>query len=110
MDEPNVSPGPSEDGSGQRVLQRFGDVVDRIEARFGPNGILGLALIDASGFSGIEREYGYQALRDSMNNLGALASELVSDHLGIDDHTRSTDQGRITVGGSRLLAGGSIIL
>ena len=92
-----VSPGSSEDGSGQRALQRFGDLVDRIEARFGPNGILGLVLVDASGLSGIEREYGYQALRSSMNNLGSLASELASDHLAIDDLIVFGETGRAEI-------------
>ena len=53
MDEPQAPPHSVDSEPSKRALPRFGEAIGDIEMRFGPNGILGLVLIDASGFAKI---------------------------------------------------------
>ncbi len=97
MDEFQAPPHSVDSEPLNRALPRFGEAIGDIERRFGPDGILGLVLIDASGFAGIERSYGYQVLRSAMNNLGALVGEIVSGRLGINDMLVFGETGRAEI-------------
>jgi EAL domain-containing protein (putative c-di-GMP-specific phosphodiesterase class I) len=97
MDESQAPPHSVASEASKRALPRFGEAIGDIERRFGPDGILGLVLIDASGLAGIERSYGYRALRLAMNNLGALVGEIVGDRLSINDMLVFGETGRAEI-------------
>jgi EAL domain-containing protein (putative c-di-GMP-specific phosphodiesterase class I) len=75
-------------------LPGFGEAISRITAHFTLEGALGLLAIDASGLASIERQYGGEAHARAMNDLGALVSELLAEHLGINDLIVSGETGR----------------
>jgi len=83
-----------EAGSPKASLPALGEALSRVTAQFTLAGALGIVLIDASRLGVIERQYGGEALRRSMEDLGALVHELIGDRIGIDDLVVAGEAGR----------------
>ncbi len=75
-------------------MQNFGESLRGITTHFTVEGALGVLLVDASRIGVIERQYGGEAQRTVMRNLGALIAESIGDRLGIDDLIVSGETGR----------------
>jgi EAL domain-containing protein (putative c-di-GMP-specific phosphodiesterase class I) len=73
-------------------LPTLGEALPRIVDGFTTRGAIGLVLIDASCLSGIERSYGGEAHRRSLQALGALVQQ--ASDLGIDDLIALGETGR----------------
>jgi EAL domain-containing protein (putative c-di-GMP-specific phosphodiesterase class I) len=77
-----------------RRLTAFGEEFARIESQFALNGGLGVVLLEASHYAGLESTYGCEARRLAMSNLHALVNEIVGDELSIDDMILGGESGR----------------
>jgi EAL domain-containing protein (putative c-di-GMP-specific phosphodiesterase class I) len=84
----------SDPGTQGGRLPGFGEALSRITAHFTLEGALGLVLIDASRLGVIERQYGGEAHRRSMDDLGAVVQELIGDRLSINDLVVAGETGR----------------
>ncbi len=81
-------------GSDLVVMPRLGEALGAITTQFTLEGALGVLLVDASRLAVIERQYGGEAQRTVMRNLGALIAESIGDRLGINDLIVSGETGR----------------
>jgi EAL domain-containing protein (putative c-di-GMP-specific phosphodiesterase class I) len=81
-------------GSQRGRLPALGEALSRITAHFTLEGTLGVVLIDASRLSVIERQYGGDAHRCAVEDLGGLVYELIGDRLGINDLVVRGEAGR----------------
>jgi EAL domain-containing protein (putative c-di-GMP-specific phosphodiesterase class I) len=75
-------------------LPGLGEVLSRITAQFTLEGALGVVVIGASRLAVIERQYGGEAYRRSMDDLGALVVEILGHRVGINDLVVSGETGR----------------
>jgi EAL domain-containing protein (putative c-di-GMP-specific phosphodiesterase class I) len=75
-------------------MRGFAEALGAITTQFTLEGALGVLLVDASRLKGVERQYGGEALRTVLRNLGALIAESIGDRLGIDDLIVSGETGR----------------
>ena len=75
----------AEVGSSKGSLPTLGEALSRITAHFTLEGALGVVLVDASRLAVIERQYGGDAHRRAIQDLGSLMHELIGDQLGIED-------------------------
>jgi EAL domain-containing protein (putative c-di-GMP-specific phosphodiesterase class I) len=85
---------PGATGSKKERLRSLGEALSEVTEQFTLEGALGVALIDASRLGVIERQYGAEAHRRSMEDLGALVHELVGDRLAINDFVVTGEAGR----------------
>ena len=81
------------DTSGGR-LPGFGEALSRITAHFTLEGAIGILVIDASRLAVIERQYGGEAHRRAMDDLGTLVHELIGERLSINDLVVRGETGR----------------
>ncbi len=75
-------------------LPGLGEALPQITAQFTREGALGVIVIGASRLSVIERQYGAEAHRRAMDDLGRLVVEIVGDRIGINDVVVSGETGR----------------
>ena len=75
----------AEVGSSKGGLPTLGEALSRITAHFTLEGALGVVLVDASRLAVIARQYGGDAHRRAIQDLGSLMHELIGDQLGIED-------------------------
>jgi EAL domain-containing protein (putative c-di-GMP-specific phosphodiesterase class I) len=72
-------------GSQGSRLPAFAEALPTITAHFTLEGALGLVVIDASRLGVVERQYGGEAHRRAMDDLGGLVHDLIGDRLSIND-------------------------
>ncbi len=75
-------------------LSGLGEALSRITAHFTLEGAIGILVVDASRLAVIEREYGGEAHRRAMDDLGGLVQELIGEHLSINDLVLRGETGR----------------
>jgi len=88
----HLSVGDHHTGGGR--LPGFGEALSRITAHFTLEGAIGILVIDASRLAAIERQYGGEAHRRSMDDLGSLVQELIGERLSINDLVVRGETGR----------------
>jgi EAL domain-containing protein (putative c-di-GMP-specific phosphodiesterase class I) len=72
----------------------FGEMLADIALNFSNEGALGLIAIDASALAEIERSFGCETHKRSINALAALTADLIGERLGIGDMILSGETGR----------------
>ncbi len=72
----------------------FGASLERIRARFGVEGALGIVLVDASAFSEIERVYGLETHQKAIGRIADLVCETIGRHLDAQDLILRGETGR----------------
>ena len=75
-------------------LVSFGEALPEITAHFTVEGALGVICVDASRLGVIERQYGGEANRRALCDLGALVQEIAFEKLSINDRVVSGETGR----------------
>jgi EAL domain-containing protein (putative c-di-GMP-specific phosphodiesterase class I) len=94
MSEAPEGPSLADLGSPKGSLPALGEALSRITAHFTLEGTLGVVLVDASRLGVIERQYGGEAHRRAMQDLGSLIHQLIGDRLGINDLIVTGEAGR----------------
>jgi len=94
MREGCTHPSAADHDAGGSRLSGFGEALSRITAHFTLEGAIGILVIDASRLAVIERQYGGEAHRRSMEDLGALVQELIGEKLSINDVVVRGETGR----------------
>jgi EAL domain-containing protein (putative c-di-GMP-specific phosphodiesterase class I) len=94
MGEGSAQAGLGEGGTIRGRPSRFGEELSTITAQFTVEGALGLLLIDASRLGLIERQYGGEAYRHAMDDLGGMVHDLLGDRLSINDMIVTGETGR----------------
>jgi len=94
MSEGSERISPADVGSPKGRLPALGEALSRVTAHFTLEGTLGVVFIDASRLAVIERQYGGDAHRRAMEDLGGLIYELIGDRLGINDLVVTGEAGR----------------
>ena len=75
-------------------LPGLGEALPQITAQFTLEGALGDIVIGASRLAVIESQYGAEAHRRAMDDLGKLVVEIVGDRISINDLVVSGETGR----------------
>jgi EAL domain-containing protein (putative c-di-GMP-specific phosphodiesterase class I) len=77
---------PQSSGSANSARRRaLGEDLPRLAECFEDEGALGVVLVDASGLAPIEPQYGGEALRHAIANLGDMIQSMVGDRLSVND-------------------------
>jgi len=93
MDQTSAQRGGA-DGGAATGLVGFGEALPQITAHFTLEGALGVICVDASRLGVIERQYGGEAHRRAIEDLGSLVEEIASEQLSINDLVVTGETGR----------------
>jgi hypothetical protein len=95
---PTVSAsGHSGPRAGKEPLPRFEEILATIAPRFVRDEAVGLLLLDAVSFGGLERTYGAAAYQNVLSKLGALIRETSEGRLRAEDYVARGPTGQAEI-------------